>query len=82
MATQHDIPMGVLCDEDGAVAVCETCGQVHSPYWSARKSATRHRRATGHRVEVMHASVLLTRIHSPNAPGPGPAQRPVAERPK
>lgn len=50
-------PAGVLCEEQGEVAVCESCAtDLHSPYWSARKSAALHRRGMGHKVRVLHGS--------------------------
>lgn len=51
---------GVLCDENGKVAICRECEtDLHSPYWTASKSAHLHRRGTGHRVDVVHASSLF-----------------------
>lgn len=47
----------VLCDEDGKVALCATCGQLHSPYWSAAKSKYLHAQGQpSHKVRVLHAS--------------------------
>lgn len=54
----------VFCDESGKTAVCETCGQVHSPYWDASRSAALHRRGTGHEVTVMPAGKALTLLLS------------------
>jgi hypothetical protein len=42
-----------LCDAEGFVAMCDECGQIHSPYWSAAKSAHMHRRGTGHTVTLI-----------------------------
>jgi hypothetical protein len=47
----------MLCDEHGDVAICATCpeSQIHSPYWTAAKSAALHRRGTGHKVRLLSA---------------------------
>ncbi len=55
----------MVCDEQGKVAVCtEGCGQQHSPYWSAAKSAHLHQSGTGHKVKVMPANVALGKLGS------------------
>lgn len=47
----------MLCDEAAEVAICRNgCGQIHSPYWSARKSKAMHERGTGHAVDVRQAA--------------------------
>jgi hypothetical protein len=36
-------PVPRICDADGKAAFClDGCGQLHSPYWSARKSKGLH----------------------------------------
>lgn len=47
------------CDPDGRVAMCDVCGQIHSAYWSANKSAGLHRKGTGHKVKVAHGLKFL-----------------------
>jgi hypothetical protein len=54
----------MLCDPDGKVAICEKCGQIHSPYWSAAKSAALHRRGMAHKVKVMHAAQALKALRA------------------
>ncbi len=49
----------MLCDPDGKVCVCEMCGQLYSPYWSARKSKGLHEWGTDHRVHVWGAAEAL-----------------------
>ena len=51
MSTEYiGLPAGVvLCDEHGEIAVCNECDtDLHSPYWSARKSRGLHVNGTGH----------------------------------
>jgi hypothetical protein len=41
--TRFTPPAAYRCDADGKAAFCQDgCGQLHSPYWSARKSKGLH----------------------------------------
>lgn len=44
----------MICDSSGQMAICrDGCGQLHSPYWSARKSKGLHAMGQpAHRVVV------------------------------
>lgn len=65
MSTEYiGLPAGVvLCDEHGEIAVCNECDtDLHSPYWSARKSRGLHVNGTGHKVRVLNGGDYLAEL--------------------